>query len=94
MARVIHVRVITNEGHALTDEAVSVRAPGGLGSMGFLYNHAPLVTTIQPGIFSWRRPDGARHALRVEGGLLEVTHNTLTLLTTSVAEVTPRPAES
>ena len=84
MAKTIQVRVITNEGQAIADEAVSVRAPGGLGYVGFLYNHAPLVTTITPGMLTWRRPDGETRSLRVGAGLLEITKNQLTLLTDSV----------
>ena len=87
MARTIQVRVITNEGQALADEAVSIRAPGELGYLGILYNHAPLVTTLQPGRFTWRRPSGETLALQVEQGLLEIAHNQLTVLTASVSEL-------
>ena len=81
MARTIQIRVLTNEGELLKDDAVSVRAPGELGSLGFLYNHAPLVTTLQPGPFMWRRPDGTLHTIRVGAGLLEIVKNHLTVLT-------------
>jgi F-type H+-transporting ATPase subunit epsilon len=86
MARTIQVRVVTNEGQALADEAVSVIAPGELGYLGMLYNHAPLVTTLKPGKLTWRRPDGHRQTLLVGAGLMEIARNQLTLLTTSVIE--------
>ncbi len=86
MARTIHVRVVTNEGEAVSDEAVSVRAPGERGYVGFLYNHAPLVTLVAPGTFSWRRPDGQAQAIHVGAGLLEIVKNHLTLLTDVVSD--------
>ncbi len=84
MARSIHVRVLTTEGEAVADEAVAVRAPGERGYVGFLYNHAPLVTTLQPGTLTWRQPSGQTHALRITEGLLEIVHNRLTVLTESI----------
>ena len=89
MARTIQVRVITNEGEAIADEAVSIRAPGAVGYLGFLYNHAPLVTTIVPGTFSWRRPTGEQRTVAVGAGLLEIAKNRLTLLTASVTKPAP-----
>ena len=86
MAKTIQVRVITNEGQAVADEAVSIRAPGELGYIGFLYNHAPLVTTTKPGRLTWRRPSGETKTLTVGAGLLEMTHNQLTLLTEFIAQ--------
>ena len=86
MARTIRVRVITNEGQAVADEAVSIRAPGELGYLGILYHHAPLVTTLQPGTLTWRRPTGDTLTLRIGEGLLEIARNTLTVLTSSISQ--------
>ena len=93
MARTINVRVITNEGLAVSDEVVSIRAPGALGSLGILYNHAPLVTTLVPGVLRWRRPTGETHTVRVGSGLLEVTRNQVTSLTEQISELPATPQE-
>ncbi len=86
MAKTIHVQVVTNEGQAVADEAVSIRAPGERGYVGFLYNHAPLITTLKPGKLTWRRQDGTTKLYQIGEGLLEITHNRLTVLTSSVSE--------
>ncbi len=86
MAKTIQLRVVTNEGQAIADEAVSIRAPGGLGYLGILYNHAPLVTTIRAGQLTWRRPTGEIRSTRIGDGLLEVARNQCTVLTTAVSE--------
>lgn len=84
MADSITLRVLTQEGLALEDQAVSVIAPGELGYLGMLRNHAPLVTTLQPGTLTWQRPDGERRARRIGSGLLEVVRNHVTILTDEV----------
>lgn len=90
MAKTIQVRVVTNEGQAVADEAVAIRAPGERGYLGILYNHAPLVTTIRPGKFTWRRPSGESRTILIGDGLLEVAQNRCTVLTSKVSDTASR----
>lgn len=83
MPKIIHLRVLTNEGTAVSDEAVSIQTPGDRGYMGVLFNHAALVTTVDPGKLKWITPDGRERVLNVGAGMLEVVNNSLTLLTDS-----------
>ncbi len=85
--RAIHLRVLTESHLALADEAVSIVAPGGLGYLGMLYNHAPLITTVSPGRLRWITPSGTRRTVEVGSGLLELVQNRCTLLTNSVTEL-------
>ena len=65
----------------------SLTAPGALGSLGILANHAPLVTTLTPGKVVYRDAQGRPVTLQSTGaGLLEVGHNSATLLADSFAE--------
>jgi F-type H+-transporting ATPase subunit epsilon len=89
MAATITLRVITPEGLAFEEPATAIRAPGEVGYLGILRNHAPLVTTLKPGVLSWRRPDGPRQAARIGAGLLEVVRNRVTVLTETVSEPAP-----
>jgi len=86
------LRVLTEAGVAVEDQAVSIVAPGEVGYLGVLRNHAPLVTTLQPGRLTWTRSSGERRTLRVGTGLLEIAHNRCTLLTSTISEVS-EPAE-
>jgi F-type H+-transporting ATPase subunit epsilon len=90
-AQPIHLRVITETGVAVEEEAVALRAPGEVGYLGILRRHAPLVTTLKPGTLTWRRPDGQTQARRIGTGLLEVAKDRVTVLTSTVsaAEVPP-----
>ena len=82
----ITLRVLTQEGLVLEDEAVSVIAPGEVGYLGMLRNHAPLVTTLVPGTLTWRSADGATRTRQIGAGLLEVVQNQITVLTDRVSE--------
>ena len=86
MADPMMLRVLTQEGLVFEDRAVSVIAPGELGYLGMLKNHAPLVTTLAPGKLIWRRTSGERHVRHIGAGLLEVVRNQVTILTDSVAD--------
>ena len=87
MAETIALRVLTQEGIALESEAVSIIAPGELGYLGILRNHAPLVTTLKPGRLAWRGTDGGTQVRMIGSGLLEVMRNHVTILTDAVSHV-------
>ena len=89
MSGPITLRVLTDAGLALEEPAVSVIAPGEVGYLGVLVNHAPLVTTLQPGKLIWRRPDGARRTLPIGSGLLEISKNHVTVLTDTTTQPSP-----
>jgi len=88
MAEPILLRVLTEAGVVLEEAAASIIAPGEIGYLGMLKNHAPLVTTLQPGTLTWRRASGERRTRQVGTGLLEIAHNRCTLLTSTVSEET------
>ena len=86
MSHAIALTVLTHEGVALEAQASSVIAPGEVGYLGLLRNHAPLVTTLVPGTLRWRREArGEWHEATVGRGLLEVVHNQVTILTDVVS---------
>ena len=89
MAKAIALTVLTEAGVAVEDQAVSIVAPGAVGYLGILHNHAPLVTTLVPGRLRWRTPDGRQQIRLIGEGLLEIAKNRLTVLTSSVSEQHP-----
>ena len=80
MADPISLRVLTAEGVALDERAESVIAPGEVGYLGILRNHAPLVTTLKPGTLTWRS-GSASQSRQIGAGILEVRRNTVIILT-------------
>ena len=54
--------------------------PGTEGTFTVLPNHAPVLSTVKPGVVEVVRADGARERIFVRGGFAEVNPQGLTLL--------------
>jgi len=78
------LKIVTPEHVFFEGKTVSVVAPGTLGYLGILKNHAPLVTTIEPGRLTTRDLEGKTTSYQVNGGFLEVLRNKVLILTDSV----------
>ncbi|MGV3720588.1 MAG: F0F1 ATP synthase subunit epsilon [Actinomycetota bacterium] len=81
--RSLTVDIVTPERVVLSEEAVSVRAPGVEGSFGILPNHAPMLAELIPGELDFRRQNGQEVRLAVGGGFLQVFNNLVTVLADS-----------
>jgi F-type H+-transporting ATPase subunit epsilon len=81
--------VITPERTVLSTQAVSVSAPGVEGGFQVLFNHAPLLTSLDIGRVTVRSVDGTEHQFATSGGVLEVRDNKVLLL----LETAERPLE-
>jgi F-type H+-transporting ATPase subunit epsilon len=71
----------------LSDEAVSLRAPGIEGSFGILPNHAPILAELTPGELDFRRPNGQEVRLAVSSGFLQMFDNKVTILADAAERV-------
>ena len=84
MADSFLIKVVTPNEVFFEGQAVSVKAPGSLGYLGILKNHAPLVTTIDKGNLTFRDPEGKTQRFKIEGGFLEVLKNRVLVLTDNI----------
>ena len=75
----LRLEIVTAEGEVYSDDVSVVVAPGIVGQLGILPNHAPLMTMLQPGELTVRQ-DGRESAIAISGGFLEVLHNKVTVL--------------
>ena len=76
----LRVQIVTAEREVFADDAVDmVVAPGAEGVVGILPRHAPLLTTLQPGIVRIKR-NGSEEALSVGGGFLQVARDKVLIL--------------
>lgn len=80
MATTFHVQLLTPEREVFAGEAIHLYARGSLGYLGVLAHHAPLLTSLEPGVMSIRLGDGTQHHFAVTGGFLEVSANRATVL--------------
>lgn len=80
MAGSMTLSVITPERSVLKDmETDAVVVPVTDGSMGILYNHAPMVTTLRIGILKFKQ-GGRYEKVALTGGFLELSNNKITVL--------------
>jgi len=63
-----------------SDDVECLTAPGGLGYLGILAGHAPLLTNIEVGVVSIKMEDRTENKLSVGEGFLVVTAQGATLL--------------
>ena len=76
----IHVDIVSAEGHIHHGEAAMVFAPAAQGEVGIAPRHAPLLTTLKPGVLRVQTPDGQMLQFFVGGGILEVQPKLVTVL--------------
>jgi F-type H+-transporting ATPase subunit epsilon len=75
----LHFEFVSPESVLFSGDVDQVDLPGSEGDLGILPGHAPLVTTLRPGIVTIIR-EGAREPVVVIGGFAEVGPGGLTVL--------------
>jgi F-type H+-transporting ATPase subunit epsilon len=80
-------KILSPKRRLLDEEVVSIVAPGEAGYFGVLANHAPLVSTMQPGEVKVRLPGGSERRFRIDGGIFRVARNSAVLLSENVEEI-------
>jgi len=78
--------LVSPEKLLLSGEVEQVDLPGSEGDFGVLAGHAPLVTTLRPGILTVYREGGTMRIV-VNGGFAEVSPSGLTVLADMAAPV-------
>ena len=75
----LHFEFVSPERVLFSGDVDQVDLPGAEGDMGILAGHAPLVTSLRPGIVTIYN-GGAREPIVVVGGFAEVSPAGLTIL--------------
>ena len=84
MAGPLSVRVVSPDRIVFEGEAASLVAPAWDGKVGILPRHAPMLTLVGSGELSIDRPGGGSDSFHVNGGVLKVERDQVTLLTEHV----------
>ncbi len=76
----LHLTIVTAERTLVSEGEIDlVSAPGSKGRLGILPEHAPLLTTLEPGSLYYRR-GGEEFFFACSGGFLEVAENRVIVL--------------
>ena len=83
----LQLSIVTPERLVLSENVDQVNVPGVEGDLGILYDHAPILTTMRAGRFSYEllgeKGRETTHMI-VSGGYLEVTDNRVIVLAETV----------
>ena len=80
MANSYPLEIVTLKQTAFSEDVECVTVPGGLGYLGVLAGHAPLLTNVEAGVISIKLPEGSDLKMAVGEGFLVVTPQSTTLL--------------
>jgi F-type H+-transporting ATPase subunit epsilon len=80
MNATLKLQIVTPDGVVFSDDVEMVTLPGSEGQLGVLPQHIPLMTQIVPGEVIVRK-DGADRLLAVGEGLVEITPDSVAILT-------------
>jgi F-type H+-transporting ATPase subunit epsilon len=76
----LHFDLVSPERLLISADVDQVDVPGSEGDFGVLANHAPLMTTLRPGVLTIQAPGKAGEKFFIRGGFAEVTLQGLTVL--------------
>ena len=76
----LHFELVSPARLLFSGDVASVTIPGTEGEMGIFPGHAPILSTLKPGIVTVTRDGGGTDRIFVKGGMVEVNPQGLTLL--------------
>jgi F-type H+-transporting ATPase subunit epsilon len=76
----VSFRLVMPERELLSTEADMVVVPGSEGDFGVVHGHAPLISTVRPGVLEVFQGTKAEQRFLVAGGFAEVTPERCTVL--------------
>jgi len=80
MAMTVHLDVVSAETKIFSGLVETMQVTGSEGELGIYPGHAPLLTTLKPGMVRIVKQFGEEEVLYVAGGVLEVQPGSVTVL--------------
>ena len=87
MAQSFQFELVSPERLLVSDQVESVIIPGAEGEMTVMASHAPVMTTIKPGVVTVKSASGAEERYVVFGGFADVLPSGCTVLAESAVAV-------
>jgi F-type H+-transporting ATPase subunit epsilon len=76
----LHFELVSPERLLISGDVAEVDIPGTDGDMGILPGHAPVLSTLRPGVVTVTKEGGQKERIFVRGGFAEVNPQGLTVL--------------
>ena len=72
------LKIISAEDILFQGEVSSVTLPGTMGSFTVLHNPASLISTLPPGLVTYKE-DGVENSVEIGGGIVDVDNNVVSV---------------
>ena len=82
----MYLEIITPEAKVFAGEVNSATFPGSGGTFQVLNDHAPMVSSLTEGTVKYVTTKGGEHTLQIDGGVVEVLNNTISLLAEAITQ--------
>ncbi|MEI6895839.1 MAG: F0F1 ATP synthase subunit epsilon [Colwellia sp.] len=76
----VNLNVVSAEESLFSGSIKSLQITGSEGELGIMPGHAPLLTSLKPGMALITKKDGTEEVLYLSGGMLEVQPNNIIVL--------------
>jgi F-type H+-transporting ATPase subunit epsilon len=80
MAMTMHLNIVSAENEIYSGTITQVFAPAEMGEVGVMPRHAPMLSTLKPGVVRVISPEGEEQSFYVSGGILEIQPHVVTIL--------------
>jgi F-type H+-transporting ATPase subunit epsilon len=80
----MYIEIVSPDKKIFTGEIHLVQLPGTIGSFEIMNNHAPIISTLEKGRIKIISPEGDVKYFEIEGGVVEVSKNVITVLTETI----------
>jgi F-type H+-transporting ATPase subunit epsilon len=80
MAMTMHVNIVSAEQEIYSGTVTQVFAPAEMGEVGVFPRHAPMLSTLKPGVVRIILQEGGEETFYVSGGILEIQPHVVTIL--------------
>ena len=84
--RTLHVSIVTPQTTAYDGSAVAVAVPGSQSPFQVLYNHAPIISSLDIGIIKIEDPSHTITYFASREGFVEVLHNNVNIVVNELVE--------
>lgn len=74
------LRIISAQDILFEGDVAVVHLPSSQGAFTVLPNHAAIISTLNPGSLVFRTAEGEEQTIDIEGGLVDVNHNVVSVL--------------
>ncbi|HKQ55508.1 MAG TPA: F0F1 ATP synthase subunit epsilon [Methyloceanibacter sp.] len=93
MADAFKFELVSPERLLVSGEVAQVLIPGSEGDMTILAHHAPILSTLRPGLLDIALPDGEHRRFFIRGGFAEVGPAGLTVLAETAVDLVDLDAD-